>query len=165
MEVLPAEGDYFFFPARGFLFRTFKGVLSLPLREFLKIEWKDQSFGSLNKEIRDCVAWEDYLEKYPNSPFAITADSEYRSSLYFVLFSFTDNDGAQRCEAVAAKEFAVRKYPNHPCTRRIVAYFNLLVESNFERTEKTDDLLYDYGPKKGDWYGTVFPRIDNYCTR
>jgi|GEM_PF-244077 len=133
LEVVPIEDGFVLREKKKFYYNLFKNFVTNDYREFLKLYSEDidyiEYFDKYVEIIADrIVAWEKFLEKYPDSNFRKMANDiyqEYRRTYIFGLTSSETRESLMNGKANdAVKEFNrfIRKYPNSP-TSDIIKYY------------------------------------------
>ena len=136
LEVIQIEDGFTLTEKKKFYYNLFKNFVTNDYREFLKLYSEDidyieysNFFDKYVEIIADrIVAWEKFLEKYPDSNFRKMANDiyqAYRSTYIFGLTSSETRESLMNGKANGAvKEFNrfIRKYPNSP-TSDIIKYY------------------------------------------
>jgi len=134
LEVVPIEDGFVLTEKKKFYYNLFKNFVTNDYREFLRLYSEEDTdyieyFDKYVEIIADrIVAWEKFLEKYPDSNFRKMANDiyqAYRSTYIFGLTSSETRESLMNGKADGAvKEFNrfIRKYPNSP-TSDIIKYY------------------------------------------
>ena len=136
LEVTQIEDGFMLTEKKDFYYNIFKNYVSDDYKEFLKLRSEDidyfedsNSFDKYLEIIADkIVAWEKFLEKYPNSKLKRKAQNmsyTYRAGYIFRLTSSETRESLMNGKANdAVKEFNrfIKKYPNSPTTE-IIKYY------------------------------------------
>ena len=134
LEVVPIEDGFVLTEKKKFYYNLFKNFVTNDYREFLRLYSEEdmsyiEYFDRYVEIIADrIVAWEKFLEKYPDSNFRKMANDiyqAYRSTYIFGLTSSETRESLMNGKANGAvKEFNrfIRKYPNSP-TSDIIKYY------------------------------------------
>ena len=134
LEVIPIEDGFVLTEKKKFYYNIFKNFVTNDYREFLRLYSEEdmdyiEYFDKYVEIIADrIVAWEKFLEKYPDSNFRKMANDiyqAYRSTYIFGLTSSETRESLMNGKANGAvKEFNrfIRKYPNSP-TSDIIKYY------------------------------------------
>ena len=136
LEVTQIEDGFMLTEKKDFYYNIFKNYVSDDYKEFLKLRSEDidyfedsNSFDKYLEIIADkIVAWEKFLEKYPNSKLKRKAQNmsyTYRAGYIFRLTSSETRESLMNGKANdAVKEFNrfIKKYPNSP-TSDIIKYY------------------------------------------
>ena len=136
LEVTQIEDGFMLTEKKDFYYNIFKNYVSDDYKEFLKLRSEDidyfedsNSFDKYLEIIADkIVAWEKFLEKYPDSKLKRKAQNmsyTYRAGYIFRLTSSETRESLMNGKANdAVKEFNrfIKKYPNSP-TSDIIKYY------------------------------------------
>ena len=134
LEVVPIEDGFVLREKKKFYYNLFKNFVTNDYREFLRLYSEEdidyiEYFDKYVEIIADrIVAWEKFLEKYPDSNFRKMANDiyqEYRRTYIFGLTSSETRESLMNGKANdAVKEFNrfIKKYPNSP-TSDIIKYY------------------------------------------
>ena len=136
LEVIQIEDGFTLTEKKKFYYNLFKNFVTNDYREFLKLYSEDidyieysNFFDKYVEIIADrIVAWEKFLEKYPDSKLKRKAQNmsyTYRAGYIFRLTSSETRESLMNGKAnEAVKEFNrfIRKYPNSP-TSDIIKYY------------------------------------------
>ncbi|WP_338969244.1 tetratricopeptide repeat protein [Fusobacterium nucleatum] len=136
LEVVPVEDGFVLTEKKKFYYNLFKNFVTNDYREFLKLYSEDidyieysNFFDKYVEIIADrIVAWEKFLEKYPDSKLKGKAQNiyyTYRAGYIIRLTSSETKESLMNGKAnEAVKEFNrfIRKYPNSP-TSDIIKYY------------------------------------------
>ena len=136
LEVSQIEDGFMLTEKKDFYYNIFKNYVSDDYKEFLKLRSEDidyfedsNSFDKYLEIIADkIVAWEKFLEKYPDSKLKRKAQNmsyTYRAGYIFRLTSSETRESLMNGKANdAVKEFNrfIKKYPNSPTTE-IIKYY------------------------------------------
>ena len=136
LEVVEIEEGFMLTEKKDFYYNIFKNYVSDDYKEFLKLRSEDidyfedsNSFDKYLEIIADkIVAWEKFLEKYPDSKLKRKAQNmsyTYRAGYIFRLTSSETRESLMNGKANdAVKEFNrfIKKYPNSP-TSDIIKYY------------------------------------------
>ncbi|RRD28772.1 tetratricopeptide repeat protein [Fusobacterium canifelinum] len=136
LEVIQIEDGFMLIEKNKFYYNLFKNFVTDDYKEFLKLRSEDieyfedsNSFDKYLEIIADkIVAWEKFLEKYPDSKLKGKAQNicyTYRAGYIFRLTSSETRESLMNGKANdAVKEFNrfIRKYPNSP-TSDIIKYY------------------------------------------
>ena len=136
LEVTQIEDGFMLTEKKDFYYNIFKNYVSDDYKEFLKLRSEDidyfedsNSFDKYLEIIADkIVAWEKFLEKYPDSKLKRKAQNmsyTYRAGYIFRLTSSETRESLMNGKANGSvKEFNrfIRKYPNSP-TSDIIKYY------------------------------------------
>ncbi|PHI13971.1 tetratricopeptide repeat protein [Fusobacterium polymorphum] len=134
LEVVPIEDGFVLTEKKKFYYNLFKNFVTNDYREFLRLYSEEdidyiEYFDKYVEIIADrIVAWEKFLEKYPDSNFRKMANDiyqEYRRTYIFGLTSSETRESLMNGKANdAVKEFNrfIKKYPNSP-TSDIIKYY------------------------------------------
>lgn len=136
LEVVEIEEGFMLTEKKDFYYNIFKNYVSDDYRDFIKLCSEDidyiDYFSSLEEHpeiIADkIVAWEKFLEKYPDSKLKRKAQNmsyTYRAGYIFRLTSSETRESLMNGKANdAVKEFNrfIKKYPNSP-TSDIIKYY------------------------------------------
>ena len=136
LEVVEIEEGFMLTEKKDFYYNIFKNYVSDDYKEFLKLRSEDidyfedsNSFDKYLEIIADkIVAWEKFLEKYPDSKLKRKAQNmsyTYRAGYIFRLTSSETRESLMNGKANdAVKEFNrfIKKYPNSPTTE-IIKYY------------------------------------------
>ena len=136
LEVTQIEDGFMLTEKKDFYYNIFKNYVSDDYKEFLKLRSEDidylessNSFDKYFEIIGDkIVAWEKFLEKYPDSKLKRKAQNmsyTYRAGYIFRLTSSETRESLMNGKANdAVKEFNrfIKKYPNSP-TSDIIKYY------------------------------------------
>ena len=136
LEVTQIEDGFMLTEKKDFYYNIFKNYVSDDYKEFLKLRSEEidyfedsNSFDKYLEIIADkIVAWEKFLEKYPNSKLKRKAQNmsyTYRAGYIFRLTSSETRESLMNGKANdAVKEFNrfIKKYPNSPTTE-IIKYY------------------------------------------
>ncbi|CAN2325380.1 Tetratricopeptide repeat protein [Fusobacterium sp. oral taxon C10] len=134
LEVVPIEDGFVLREKKKFYYNLFKNFVTNDYREFLRLYSEEdidyiEYFDKYVEIIADrIVAWEKFLEKYPDSNFRKMANDiyqEYRRTYIFGLASSETRESLMNGKANdAVKEFNrfIKKYPNSP-TSDIIKYY------------------------------------------
>ena len=142
LEVVPIEDGFVLTEKKKFYYNLFKNFVTNDYREFLRLYSEEDTdyieyFDKYVEIIADrIVAWEKFLEKYPDSNFRKMANDiyqEYRRTYIFGLTSSETRESLMNGKADGAvKEFNrfIRKYPNSPTSDIIKYYLENYKEEN-----------------------------------
>ena len=142
LEVVPIEDGFVLREKKKFYYNLFKNFVTNDYREFLRLYSEEdidyiEYFDKYVEIIADrIVAWEKFLEKYPDSNFRKMANDiyqEYRRTYIFGLTSSETRESLMNGKANGAvKEFNrfIRKYPNSPTSDIIKYYLENYKEEN-----------------------------------
>ena len=142
LEVVPIEDGFVLTEKKKFYYNLFKNFVTNDYREFLRLYSEEnidyiEYFDKYVEIIADrIVAWEKFLEKYPDSNFRKMANDiyqEYRRTYIFGLTSSETRESLMNGKANdAVKEFNrfIRKYPNSPTSDIIKYYLENYKEEN-----------------------------------
>ena len=136
LEVIQIEDSFMLIEKNKFYYNLFKNFVTDDYKEFLKLRSEDidylessNSFDKYFEIIGDkIVAWEKFLEKYPDSKLKRKAQNmsyTYRAGYIFRLTSSETRESLMNGKANdAVKEFNrfIKKYPNSP-TSDIIKYY------------------------------------------
>ncbi len=136
LEVIQIEDGFMLIEKNKFYYNLFKNFVTDDYKEFLKLRSEDidyfedsNSFDKYLEIIADkIVAWEKFLEKYPDSKLKRKAQNmsyTYRAGYIFRLTSSETRESLMNGKANdAVKEFNrfIKKYPNSP-TSDIIKYY------------------------------------------
>ena len=136
LEVVPIEDGFVLTEKKKFYYNLFKNFVTNDYREFLKLYSEDidyieysNFFDKYVEIIADrIVAWEKFLEKYPDSKLKGKAQNiyyTYRAGYIIRLTSSETKESLMNGKAnEAVKEFNrfIKKYPNSP-TSDIIKYY------------------------------------------
>ncbi len=134
LEVIQIEDGFMLTEKKKFYYNLFKNFVTNDYREFLRLYSEEdidyiEYFDKYVEIIADrIVAWEKFLEKYPDSNFRKMANDiyqEYRRTYIFGLTSSETRESLMNGKAnEAVKEFNrfIKKYPNSP-TSDIIKYY------------------------------------------
>ena len=136
LEVIQIEDGFMLTEKKKFYYNIFKNFVTDDYRDFLKLRSEDidylessNSFDKYFEIIADkIVAWEKFLEKYPDSKLKRKAQNmsyTYRAGYIFRLTSSETRESLMNGKANdAVKEFNrfLKKYPNSP-TSDIIKYY------------------------------------------
>ena len=136
LEVIQIEDGFMLIEKNKFYYNLFKNFVTDDYKEFLKLRSEDidylessNSFDKYFEIIADkIVAWEKFLEKYPDSKLKRKAQNmsyTYRAGYIFRLTSSETRESLMNGKANdAVKEFNrfIKKYPNSP-TSDIIKYY------------------------------------------
>ena len=136
LEVIQIEDGFMLIEKNKFYYNLFKNFVTDDYKEFLKLRSEDidyfedsNSFDKYLEIIADkIVAWEKFLEKYPDSKLKRKAQNmsyTYRAGYIFRLTSSETRKSLMNGKANdAVKEFNrfIKKYPNSP-TSDIIKYY------------------------------------------
>ncbi|EHO79416.1 hypothetical protein HMPREF9942_00419 [Fusobacterium animalis F0419] len=136
LEVIQIEDGFMLIEKNKFYYNLFKNFVTDDYKEFLKLRSEDidyfeysNSFEKYLEIIADkIVAWEKFLEKYPDSKLKRKAQNmsyTYRAGYIFRLTSSETRESLMNGKANdAVKEFNrfIKKYPNSP-TSDIIKYY------------------------------------------
>ena len=136
LEVIQIEDGFILTEKNKFYYNLFKNFVTGDYKEFLKLRSEDidyleysNSFDKYLEIIADkIVAWEKFLEKYPDSKLKRKAQNmsyTYRAGYIFRLTSSETRESLMNGKANdAVKEFNrfIKKYPNSP-TSDIIKYY------------------------------------------
>ena len=136
LEVIQIEDGFMLIEKNKFYYNLFKNFVTDDYKEFLKLRSEDidyfedsNSFDKYLEIIADkIVAWEKFLEKYPDSKLKRKAQNmsyTYRVGYIFRLTSSETRESLMNGKANdAVKEFNrfIKKYPNSP-TSDIIKYY------------------------------------------
>ena len=142
LEVVPIEDGFVLTEKKKFYYNLFKNFVTNDYREFLRLYSEEdidyiEYFDKYVEIIADrIVAWEKFLEKYPDSNLKKMANDiyqEYRHTYIFGLTSSETRESLMNGKANGAvKEFNrfIRKYPNSPISDIIKYYLENYKEEN-----------------------------------
>ena len=142
LEVVPIEDGFMLTEKKRFYYNLFKNFVTNDYREFLRLYSEEdidyiEYFDKYVEIIADrIVAWEKFLEKYPDSNLKKMANDiyqEYRHTYIFGLTSSETRESLMNGKANGAvKEFNrfIRKYPNSPTSDIIKYYLENYKEEN-----------------------------------
>ena len=142
LEVVPIEDGFVLTEKKKFYYNLFKNFVTNDYREFLRLYSEEdidyiEYFDKYVEIIADrIVAWEKFLEKYPDSNLKKMANDiyqEYRHTYIFGLTSSETRESLMNGKANGAvKEFNrfIRKYPNSPTSDIIKYYLENYKEEN-----------------------------------
>ena len=142
LEVVPIEDGFVLREKKKFYYNLFKNFVTNDYREFLRLYSEEdidyiEYFDKYVEIIADrIVAWEKFLEKYPDSNLKKMANDiyqEYRHTYIFGLTSSETRESLMNGKANGAvKEFNrfIRKYPNSPTSDIIKYYLENYKEEN-----------------------------------
>ena len=136
LEVIQIEDGFMLIEKKKFYYNIFKNFVTDDYKEFLKLRSEDidyfeysNSFDKYLEIIADkIIAWEKFLEKYPDSKLKRKAQNmsyTYRAGYIFRLTSSETRESLMNGKANdAVKEFNrfIKKYPNSP-TSDIIKYY------------------------------------------
>lgn len=136
LEVIQIEDGFMLIEKNKFYYNIFKNFVTDDYKEFLKLRSEDidylessNSFDKYFEIIGDkIVAWEKFLEKYPDSKLKRKVQNmsyTYRAGYIFRLTSSETRESLMNGKANdAVKEFNrfIKKYPNSP-TSDIIKYY------------------------------------------
>ena len=134
LEVVPIEDGFVLTEKKKFYYNLFKNFVTNDYREFLRLYSEEdmsyiEYFDRYVEIIADrIVAWEKFLEKYPDSKLKGKAQNiyyTYRAGYIIRLTSSETKESLMNGKAnEAVKEFNrfIRKYPNSP-TSDIIKYY------------------------------------------
>jgi len=146
LEVTQIEDGFMLTEKKDFYYNIFKNYVSDDYKEFLKLRSEDidyfedsNSFDKYLEIIADkIVAWEKFLEKYPDSKLKRKAQNmsyTYRAGYIFRLTSSETRESLMNRKANdAVKEFNrfIKKYPNSPTTEIIKYYLENYKEEDID---------------------------------
>ena len=146
LEVTQIEDGFMLTEKKDFYYNIFKNYVSDDYKEFLKLRSEDidyfedsNSFDKYLEIIADkIVAWEKFLEKYPDSKLKRKAQNmsyTYRAGYIFRLTSSETRESLMNGKANdAVKEFNrfKNKYPNSPTTEIIKYYLENYKEEDID---------------------------------
>ena len=146
LEVTQIEDGFMLTEKKDFYYNIFKNHVSDDYKEFLKLRSEDidyfedsNSFDKYLEIIADkIVAWEKFLEKYPDSKLKRKAQNmsyTYRAGYIFRLTSSETRESLMNGKANdAVKEFNrfIKKYPNSPTTEIIKYYLENYKEEDID---------------------------------
>ena len=146
LEVVEIEEGFMLTEKKDFYYNIFKNYVSDDYKEFLKLHSEDidyfedsNSFDKYLEIITDkIVAWEKFLEKYPDSKLKRKAQNmsyTYRAGYIFRLTSSETRESLMNGKANdAVKEFNrfIKKYPNSPTTEIIKYYLENYKEEDID---------------------------------
>ena len=146
LEVVEIEEGFMLTEKKDFYYNIFKNYVSDDYKEFLKLRSEDidyfedsNSFDKYLEIIADkIVAWEKFLEKYPDSKLKRKAQNmsyTYRAGYIFRLTSSETRESLMNGKANdAVKEFNrfIKKYPNSPTTEIIKYYLENYKEEDID---------------------------------
>ena len=146
LEVTQIEDGFMLTEKKDFYYNIFKNYVSDDYKEFLKLRSEDidyfedsNSFDKYLEIIADkIVAWEKFLEKYPDSKLKRKAQNmsyTYRAGYIFRLTSSETRESLMNGKANdAVKEFNrfIKKYPNSPTTEIIKYYLENYKEEDID---------------------------------
>ncbi|WP_335992851.1 tetratricopeptide repeat protein [Fusobacterium polymorphum] len=144
LEVIQIEDGFMLIEKNKFYYNLFKNFVTDDYKEFLKLRSEDidylessNSFDKYFEIIADkIVAWEKFLEKYPDSKLKRKAQNmsyTYRAGYIFRLTSSETRESLMNGKANGAvKEFNrfIKKYPNSPTSDIIKYYLENYKEEN-----------------------------------
>ena len=144
LEVIQIEDGFTLTVKKKFYYNLFKNFVTNDYREFLKLYSEDINyieysnfFDKYVEIIADrIVAWEKFLEKYPDSKLKRKAQNmsyTYRAGYIFRLTSSETKESLMNGKAnEAVKEFNrfIKKYPNSPTSDIIKYYLENYKEEN-----------------------------------
>ena len=144
LEVVPIEDGFVLTEKKKFYYNLFKNFVTNDYREFLKLYSEDINyieysnfFDKYVEIIADrIVAWEKFLEKYPDSKLKGKAQNiyyTYRAGYIIRLTSSETKESLMNGKAnEAVKEFNrfIKKYPNSPTSDIIKYYLENYKEEN-----------------------------------
>ena len=144
LEVIQIEDGFMLIEKNKFYYNLFKNFVTDDYKEFLKLRSEDidylessNSFDKYFEIIGDkIVAWEKFLEKYPDSKLKRKAQNmsyTYRAGYIFRLTSSETRESLMNGKANdAVKEFNrfIKKYPNSPTSDIIKYYLENYKEEN-----------------------------------
>ena len=136
LEIIEIEDGFIVTAKKKFYYNIFKNFVTDDYKEFLKLRSEDidyfeysNSFDKYLEIIADkIIAWEKFLEKYPDSKLKRKAQNmsyTYRAGYIFRLTSSETRESLMNGKANdAVKEFNrfIKKYPNSP-TSDIIKYY------------------------------------------
>ena len=136
LEVIQIEDGFMLIEKNKFYYNLFKNFVTDDYKEFLKLRSEDidylessNSFDKYFEIIADkIVAWEKFLEKYPDSKLKRKAQNmsyTYRAGYIFRLTSSETRESlmnGKANEAVTELNRFLKKYPNSP-TSDIIKYY------------------------------------------
>ena len=146
LEVTQIEDGFMLTEKKDFYYNIFKNYVSDDYKEFLKLRSEEidyfedsNSFDKYLEIIADkIVAWEKFLEKYPDSKLKRKAQNmsyTYRAGYIFRLTSSETRESLMNGKANdAVKEFNrfIKKYPNSPTTEIIKYYLENYKEEDID---------------------------------
>ena len=142
LEVVPIEDGFMLTEKKRFYYNLFKNFVTNDYREFLRLYSEEnidyiECFDKYVEIIADrIVAWEKFLEKYPDSKLKRKVQNmsyTYRAGYIFRLTSSETRESLMNGKANGAvKEFNrfIRKYPNSPTSDIIKYYLENYKEEN-----------------------------------
>ena len=142
LEVVPIEDGFVLTEKKKFYYNLFKNFVTNDYREFLRLYSEEdidyiEYFDKYVEIIADrIVAWEKFLEKYPDSNLKKMANDiyqEYRRTYIFGLTSSETRESLMNGKANdAVKEFNrfIKKYSNSPTSDIIKYYLENYKEEN-----------------------------------
>ena len=142
LEVVPIEDGFVLREKKKFYYNLFKNFVTNDYREFLRLYSEEdidyiEYFDKYVEIIADrIVAWEKFLEKYPDSNLKKMANDiyqEYRRTYIFGLTSSETRESLMNGKANdAVKEFNrfIKKYSNSPTSDIIKYYLENYKEEN-----------------------------------
>ena len=142
LEVVPIEDGFVLTEKKKFYYNLFKNFVTNDYREFLRLYSEEdidyiEYFDKYVEIIADrIVAWEKFLEKYPDSNFKKMANDIYQEYRYTYIFGLTSSETRESLmngkANGAVKEFNrfIRKYPNSPTSDIIKYYLENYKEEN-----------------------------------
>ncbi|WP_427170550.1 tetratricopeptide repeat protein [Fusobacterium nucleatum] len=136
LEVIQIEDGFMLIEKNKFYYNLFKNFVTDDYKEFLKLRSEDIDYfedsNSFDKYLEiianKIVAWEKFLEKYPDSKLKRKAQNisyTYRAGYIFRLTSSETRESLMNGkgnEAVTELNRFIRKYPNSPTTD-IIKYY------------------------------------------
>lgn len=152
------EGNYYIDEQPDFLFSTFKPYLSPATREYLELRKKELeegfsedaaliiSFKSLGDRI---ITWENYMKKYPASPFL--AEAKFSYQLYMNTFiTGLDNyplstDQKLKPEIKSEYENFIAQHKDTGSGRIVGTYYHILAQQNFVLTPELNNFYQEHG--------------------
>ena len=151
LEVIQIEDGFMLIEKNKFYYNLFKNFVTDDYKEFLKLRSEDidyfeysNSFDKYLEIIADkIVAWEKFLEKYPDSKLKKKANDicySYRGDYIIALTSFPTTEALKNGkinEDVKELNRFIKKYPNSPTTEIIKYYLE-----NY-KNENINDMLVD----------------------
>ncbi|WP_427170552.1 hypothetical protein KST23_00275 [Fusobacterium nucleatum] len=151
LEVIEIEEGFMLTEKKDFYYNIFKNYVSNDYKDFLKLRSEDidyleysNSFDKYLEIIADkIVAWEKFLEKYPDSKLRKKANDicySYRGDYIIALTSLPKTEALKNGkinEDVKELNRFIKKYPNSPTTELIKYYLE-----NY-KNENINDMLVD----------------------
>ncbi|NLW46238.1 MAG: hypothetical protein GXY86_02705 [Firmicutes bacterium] len=154
--IIKREGNFYFDENSDFLYNHFSKYLSISLRDFLNLRRQEAAEGftedsnlmiSFTKIGERIIDWENYLNKYPDSPLKELANFHCQLYLGTFLFGIANTETFERKrlkpELRQIYESFIDQYPQSKSANLISGYYEVLRANDFKFTKAAENFLRD----------------------